>query len=114
RSKRDWSSDVCSSDLLLANARKWHEDEHFEEDVEQPLNEYREERLAHYNEKKSGEREEFDYWLESMEEVSAGKDQADAIIRTKEYITSAINASQTKVNQLQKCMNDIYQVFTLF
>src|SRR5699024_7405230 len=89
---------------LLANARKWHEDEHFKEDVEQPLNEYREERLAHYNEKKSGEREEFDYWLESMEEVSAGKDQADAIIRTKEYITNAINASQTNVNQLQQRM----------
>ncbi|MFW2451820.1 hypothetical protein ACN0TX_12285 [Staphylococcus cohnii] len=98
---------------LLANARKWHEDEHFEEDVEQPLNEYREERLAHYNEKKSGEREEFDYWLESMEEVSAGKDQADAIIRTKEYITNAINASQTNVNQLQQRMDEIYHELTL-
>lgn len=98
---------------LLANARKWHEDEHFEEDVEQPLNEYREERLAHYNEKKSGEREEFDYWLESMEEVSAGKDQSDAIIRTKEYITNAINASQTNVNQLQQRMDEIYHELTL-
>lgn len=98
---------------LLAKARQWHEDEHFEDEVENPLKKYREERESHYSNKKRDERSEFDLWAETMEDVAKGKDQADAIIRANEVIQQATVNAQKDIKQSQERIDDIYHELTL-
>lgn len=98
---------------LLAKARQWHEDEHFQDEVEAPLKKYREEREEHFNNRKMEEKSEFDLWSETMEDVAKGKDQADAIIKANEFIQLATKYAQNDIRKSQERIDEIYHELTL-
>lgn len=94
---------------INAQIEKWYNDERYEQDVTQPLDEYKRKRKEDYESRKLEKTSDYNEWLKKVEDKAIGQDQQEAIKRMNTFISNKMNESLTHIENLQRRMDQVNQ-----
>lgn len=94
---------------INAQIEKWYNDERYDQDVTQPLDEYKRKRKEDYESRKLEKTSDYNEWLKKVEDKAIGQDQQEAIKRMNTFISNKMNESLTHIENLQRRMDQVNQ-----
>ncbi|MGX0176155.1 hypothetical protein [Staphylococcus hominis] len=94
---------------INAQIEKWYNNERYDQDVTQPLDEYKRKRKEDYENRKLEKTSDYNEWLKKVEDKAIGQDQQEAIKRMNTFISNKMNESLTHIENLQRRMDQVNQ-----
>lgn len=94
---------------INAQIEKWYNNERYDQDVTQPLDEYKRKRKEDYENRKLEKTSDYNEWLKKVEDKAIGQDQQEAIKRMNTFISNKMNGSLTHIENLQRRMDQVNQ-----
>lgn len=92
---------------VLAKLQVWFENEHYDEFVNEPLEDYKNKRKEFYEDRKVDKLTQFNTWLKSLETTARGKDQQGAMLAIDDYVNNQLNLAMAHINALQERMDEV-------
>ncbi|MCD8845177.1 hypothetical protein [Staphylococcus gallinarum] len=97
---------------VLAKLQSWFEDEHYDEFVSEPLENYKNKRKEFYNDRKVDKLTQFNTWVKSLETTAIGKDQQQAMLAIDDYVNNQIGLAMSHINALQERLDEVNHSLT--
>lgn len=92
---------------IMAKLQVWFEDEHYDEFVNNPLEDYKNKRKEYYTDRKVDKLTQFNTWVKSLETTARGKDQQEAMLAIDSFVTSQLNSAMPHIHALQERMDEV-------
>lgn len=96
-------------DEINAQIQKWYEDEYYQAKVSEPLEDYKNNRKSIYDDRKLERTNDFNDWLNTVEDTAIGQDQQKAIKKVTDFIQHRVNESMAHIETLQRRMDEVNQ-----